>query len=110
MTRWKTANSEGRGDAPPEVTLRYEMAFTLADFQRLLPGVAVVEYDASLNLFRHVETGRCWTLRLVDPRQRAIGRIRLPVVDVVLSFKGYTPAEVDRVMARFFAHFRRGGG
>ncbi|HUB44531.1 MAG TPA: hypothetical protein VMB73_06065 [Acetobacteraceae bacterium] len=104
------ANSDGRCDAPPEVTLRYEMAFTLADFQRLLPGVAAVEYDASLNQFTHVENDRCWTVRLADPRQRAIGRIRLPVVDVVLSFKGYTPAEVDRVMARFFAHFRRGGG
>jgi len=97
-------------DAPAETVLRYEMACTQADFHRLLPGIAAVQYDATLNQFSHLENDRCWTLQLINPREREIGRLRLPQVDVVLRFKGYTRGEVDIVITRFFAHFRRGGG
>lgn len=98
------------GDKPAEVVLRFEMACTPADFHRLLPSVAAVEYDAALNQFVHVEGSRRWTLRLIDPRERKIAALRLPVVDVVLVFEGYAQTDIDAVMERFFAHFRRGGG
>ena len=98
------------GDKPAEVVLRFEMAGTRADFHRLLPAVAAVEYDAVLNQFVHVEGSRRWSVRLIDPRERKIAALRLPVVDVVLVFEGYAQTDIDAVMERFFAHFRRGGG
>ena len=69
-----------------------------------------MEYDAELDEFRHVEDGRSWRLRLIDPRQRRIASVRLPVVDVEFVFQGYAQADIDSLMERFFAHFRRGGG
>ena len=95
---------------PGEVTLRFEMGCTPADFHRLLPAVAAVEYDAALSQFTHVEDSRRWSLRLTDPRERAIGALRLPLVDVALVFQGYAQADIESVTERFFAHFRRGGG
>ncbi len=97
-------------DTPVEVTQHFEMACTPADFHRLLPAVASVEYDAALNQFNHVEDGRRWSLRLINPRERAIAALRLPVVDVALVFEGYAQVDIDSFMQRFFAHFRRGGG
>lgn len=99
-----------KGDTPAEVTLRFEMAFTPAEFHRLLPAVAAVEYDAGLDQFSHVEDSRRWRLRLIDPRERRIATLRLPVVDVEFVFQGYGQAEIASVMDRFFAYFRRGGG
>jgi len=98
------------GTTPVGVTLHYEMAATLEDFQRLLPAVATVEYDPTLIQFTHVEPGKCWSLRLSNPRKRHVAGLKLPLVDVVLTFAGYTEAEIDTVVERFFAYFRRGGG
>jgi hypothetical protein len=92
------------------VVFLFEMAFTLAEFHRLLPAVATVEYDAALNQFIHVENSRRWTLGLSNPRERTIGALRLPLVDVELRIQGYEAADSDVVVARFLAHFRRGGG
>lgn len=97
-------------DAPADVTLRFEMGCVPEEFHRRLPAVASVEYDAKLAQFSHVEDGRSWRLRLVNPRERRIAAVRLPVVDVEFVFQGYAQADIDSVMARFFAHFRRGGG
>jgi len=92
------------------ITLHYEMASTLEDFQRLLPAVATVDYDPTLNQFTHVEPGKCWSLRLGNPRERQAGGLKLPLIDVVLTFAGYTETEIDTVIERFFTYFRRGGG
>jgi hypothetical protein len=53
---------------------------------------------------------RRWSLSLQDPRERRLGSLRLPIVDVELTFEGYASDEIDAFMARFRAHFRRGGG
>jgi hypothetical protein len=98
------------GDTPAEVTLRFEMGSVPEEFHRRLPAVASVEYDAEKAEFRHEEDGRSWRLRLIDPRERRIASVRLPMVDVEFVFRGYAQAEIESVMARFFAHFRRGGG
>jgi hypothetical protein len=98
------------GAAPAEVTLRFEMGSVAEEFHRRLPAVASVQYDAARAEFSHVEEGRSWRLRLIDPRQRRIAGLRLPMVDVEFVFQGYTEADIDSVMTRFFAHFRRGGG
>jgi hypothetical protein len=92
------------------VTLCFEMGFAPAEFHRLLPTVAKVEYDAALNRFSHLEEGRHWSLRLINPRERVIGLLHLPLVDVELRFEGYTQPDIEALVARFKAHFRRGGG
>jgi hypothetical protein len=56
------------GTTPAEVTFRYEMGYTPAEFQQRLPAVASVEYDAARMQFDHVEDGKRWSLRLIDPR------------------------------------------
>jgi hypothetical protein len=98
------------GGAPDPITLRFEMGCVAEEFHRRLPAVAAVTFDAALNQFTHQDGGRRWTLRLVDQRERRIANIRLPVTDAVFVFEGYVQPEVDAVMERFFAHFRRGGG
>lgn len=94
----------------PSISLRFEMGCAAEEFHRRLPAVAAVTFDAALSQFTHQEDGRRWTLRLADQRERRIANIRLPVTDVVFGFEGYSQAEVDGVVERFFAHFRRGGG
>jgi hypothetical protein len=96
--------------ASETITLRFEMGYTPADFTRRLPGLADVEYNAERDQFDHIEPARRWSVRLLNPRERRIALARLPVVDVELAFKGYAQAEVDAFMARFRAHFHRGGG
>lgn len=77
--------------------LRFEMGCTPAEFrQRLL--AAPVTYDVERAQFEHVEN-----LRLIDPRQRTIGTLRLPAVDVELVFQGYTRADIDAIVTRFHA-------
>jgi hypothetical protein len=99
------------GGTPAEAVVRFEMACTPADFHRLLPAVAPVEYDAALNQFVHTEGSRRWSLRLIDLRERKVAALRLPMVDVVLVFDGYSQTDIiDAVVQRFFAHFHRGGG
>jgi hypothetical protein len=97
-------------ETPAEAVLRFEMAGTPEDFQRLLPAVAAVEYDTALNRFVHVEGSRRWSLRLINPRERKIAAWRLPMVDAVFVFEGYAQNDIEAIMERFFAHFRRGGG
>jgi hypothetical protein len=99
-----------RDTTPAEVTLRLQMGCAPAEFHQRLPAVAHVEYDATRMQFDHVEDGRRWSLRLIDPRHRTIGALHLPVIDVELVFQGYPQADIDSFMARFLAHFRRGGG
>ena len=81
-----------------------------AEFHQRLPLVAPVTFDEAQEEFRHTERERRWSLRLLDPRERRLGSLRLPIVDVELTFEGYASAEIDAFMARFHARFRRGGG
>lgn len=92
------------------VTLRLEMGCVPAEFEQRLPRIAPVTFDAARREFHHAESNRRWTLRLLDPRERRIANLRLPVVDVEITFEGYAAADIDAFMARFRAHFRRGGG
>jgi hypothetical protein len=95
---------------PAKVTVLLEMGCTPAEFHQRLPAVARAEYDPTRVQFDHVENGRRWSLRLIDPRERTIGALRLPVIDVELMFQGYPKVDIDLFMAPFLAHFRRGGG
>jgi hypothetical protein len=67
-------------------------------------------YDPERSQFDHVEDGRRWSVRLSDPRDRVIGSLRVPRVDVEFVFQRYDLADINAFMTRFHAHFRRGGG
>ena len=93
-----------------DVTLRFEMGYTPAEFQQRMPAFADVTYDVALARFDHVEDDKHWSLRLVNPRRRAIALLCVPTVDVELVFRGYSQPEIDAFMKRFQAWFHRGGG
>ena len=93
-----------------EIILRFEMRYTPAEFRQRLPALADVEYDPERSKFDHVEDGRSWSLRLSDPRERVIGSLRVPRVDVEFVFQRYELADINAFMTRFHTHFRRGGG
>ena len=96
--------------ANADAIIRLEMGFTAAELRQRLPAIAFVRYDEALAQFDHVEEGRSWNLRLIGQRDRTIGALRLPVLDVELVFRGYEPSDIAAFMARFRAHFQRGGG
>jgi hypothetical protein len=93
-----------------EIILRFEMGYTPAEFRQRLPALADVEYDSARSLFDHVEDGRRWSLRLSELRERVIGSLRVPRLDVKFVFQRYELADINSFMTRFHAHFRRGGG
>jgi hypothetical protein len=94
-----------------EIILRFEMGYTPEDFGRRLPDLADVAYDPARAQFDHAEEdGRSWSLRLSGPRERVIGSLRVPSLDVELVFQRYELDEINDFMTRFHAHFRRGGG
>jgi hypothetical protein len=93
-----------------EIILRFEMGYIPAEFRQRLPALADVEYDPARSQFDHVEDGRRWSLRLSEPRERVIGSLRVPRVDVEFVFQRYESADINSFMTRFHAHFRRGGG
>jgi hypothetical protein len=93
-----------------DVTLHFEMGYTPAEFRQRMPAFADVTYDAARAQFDCVEDGRSWSLRLINPRRRAIALVRVPIVDVELMFRGYSRCEIDAFMRRFQAWFHRGGG
>jgi hypothetical protein len=87
------------------------MACTEADFHRLLPAaMGPFVYDATNHSFEHATPERSWRMTLADAGERRIALWHMPLTEVVFSFAGYTEAEVEAVMQRFFVYFQRGGG
>jgi hypothetical protein len=71
-----------------DVTLRIEMGYTPAGFQQRMPAFANVTYDVACARFDHVEDDKNWSLRLINPRRRAIALPCVPTVDIELVFRG----------------------
>ena len=93
-----------------DVTLHFTMGYTPAEFRQRMTAFADVTYDEACAQFDCAEEGRCWSLRLINPRQRVMGLMRVPTVDVDLVFRGYSQSGIDAFMKRFQAWFHRGGG
>jgi hypothetical protein len=93
------------------VIRRFVMACTEADFHRLLPAaMGSFCYDAASRCFTGATAERSWRLCLADAGERRIALLRVPLTEVFFTFTGYTEAEVEAVMQRFFVYFQRGGG
>lgn len=88
----------------------YEMTLTRGDFLRLLPSAVGHEPYAEADGFLHQEPGRQWRIRLAPLPPLHLGPFPMERLRVDLSFEGYAPADIQQFLARFMAHFQRGGG
>ena len=94
-----------------KLPLGFDMTTTRADFRRLLPAaVAHAPFVEEGEAFVHRDGTRGWRIAITPLPKLEIGLIRLERHRVEFSFSGYAPNEIDAFMARFEAHFRRGGG
>ena len=88
-----------------------EMGYTHADFLRLLPkavGGADIRIDGRVV---EVSTGdHRLRIDLSEETVRRLGNFRLPVTHVRLTFSGYSDAERDAALTRFWQTYQKGGG
>lgn len=97
--------------APARFTVSWEMTITRAEFLRSLP--AAVDFVSCAYVGERVEyrePGRNWRIELERLPDRRIGLLTLARHRVDFFFEGYARDEIDRFMARFELHYRRGGG
>ena len=88
-----------------------EMGTTHKEFFRLLPkavGDAGIEVDG-LDV-RVSDGARLLRISLSEESERRLGNFRLPVTHVRLTFSGYSDAEREAALNRFWHAFQKGGG
>lgn len=90
---------------------RFDMTITRADFRRVLPAaVNHVQFTEEGDNFVHGDGARGWRINVAPIPELRLGLIRLERHQVDFKFTGYSADEIADFMARFEAHFRRGGG
>ena len=88
-----------------------EMGYTHADFLRLLPravGGADIRIDGRVIQVNAGDRGL--RIDLSEESVRRLGNFRLPVTHVRLTFQGYSDAQRDALLARFWQTYQKGGG
>ena len=97
--------------ADDEHVVDKEMGYTHADFLRLLPK-AVGEADILVDgrVIRVGDGERRLRIDLSEEAVRRLGNFRLPVTHVRLTFSGYTEAERNAALERFWRAYQKGGG
>lgn len=96
----------------PTLTVEKEMAYTHADFFRLLPKALAT--DAYTVTGSHVvmegSGGRRLEITLGPEGERRIALLRMPATKVTLTFTGYPATEAEAALAAFDRSYQRGGG
>ena len=94
------------------LTLRREMSISHAEFLRSLgPAVAPATFRVEPGMLIHVDGAPgAVTIRLSAERERRIGALRLPVVDMEMTLAGFEAGERERFLLQFDRAFQRGGG
>ncbi|MDH3231666.1 MAG: hypothetical protein OEN55_17900 [Alphaproteobacteria bacterium] len=88
-----------------------EMGYTHAEFLRLLPravGGADIRIDGRVIQVNAGDRGL--RIDLSEESVRRLGNFRLPVTHVRLTFQGYSDAQRDALLARFWQTYQKGGG
>jgi hypothetical protein len=101
--------AESRFGAPMRIVR--EMAVSHAEFLRTLP--AAFPADAcrvSGSEITCEEEGRRLVIRLGPEREQRFGSLTLPMTTVEMEFTGCSEEQAKRILVRFDACFRRGGG
>ncbi len=88
-----------------------EMGFSHAEFRRLLPkamgGAEIVDEGTT---FRIGDDERNLRIDLSEESERRLGHIRIPITHVRLTFTGYSGAEIEAALSKFWRSFQKGGG
>jgi len=93
------------------ITLNQEMTITHKEFMRLLPAaIAHQPYEKTGQTICISNNQQQVEIHLSDEQIRKLGWLQLSVVQVTLTFTGYSQADVDTFMQRFHLYFQRGGG
>lgn len=96
---------------PGSTLVHKEMGYTHAEFLRLLPkALNGAAQQADGDTITVDDGARRLQIELGRESERRIGNIRLPVLPVDLTFTGYSEAEVEATLGRFWRVFQRGGG
>ena len=97
--------------APQPHIVDKEMGYTHAEFLRLLPK-AVDGADIKIDgrVIEVADGARCLRIELSAESVRRLGNFRLPVTHVRLAFTGYSAAEREDALTRFWQTYQRGGG
>ena len=87
------------------------MAYTHADFKRLLPHLLKgYEYQINNNLVNASRNQCSVTIQLGPEYERRIASLAMPVCDVTLVLDGFDEAEAAAFLDHFDRTYRRGGG
>jgi hypothetical protein len=102
-----------RSDGAGEHVHAFEMALTRDEMVRLAPHLDPahpVRVDGRLVAGHFGPGAAAWSMTLGEPRERAIGLIRIAIADLVLRISDADEATAARFLARFHLVFRKGGG
>ena len=99
--------------ASDPAVVRREYGLSHADLRRILPRLTDASFASAEDYFSlEFADGRRVCLTVSPERERRLGLLRLPVVDIAFSFEG--TAWVETECAAFLRHFDRafqkGGG
>lgn len=88
-----------------------EMGFSHAEFRRLLPkAMGDAEIIDEGETFHIGDGERNLRIELSEESERRLGHIRIPVTHVRLTYTGYTEAEIETALKKFWLAFQKGGG
>ena len=91
---------------------RAEMGYSRQELLREIPG-AVAPYRVALQGDGSAALrldNRCATLRIENDRNRHLGALILPVIDVTIQFENFTERQCNEFVERFRIRLQRGGG
>lgn len=87
------------------------MTLGRAEFlQRLPAAVGHEPFHGEGAVLEHREEGRRWRIRLDPLPPLRLGPFPMERIRVELQLEGYGPAQAEAFVARFLAHYQRGGG
>ena len=106
---------------------RKDLGITHKDFQRVFPRVCDVWGDVVPLITENDEfkcdfetkialrvlnnsAGKEIVVKVSEERQRRIGRLKFPYLEVLFWFKGFEKDEITNFMRRFDTAFQKGGG
>ncbi len=106
---------------------RKDLGITHKDFQRVFPRVCDVwgevvplitendefkcDFEMKIGLrVLNNSAGKEIVVKVSEERQRRIGRLKFPYLEVLFWFKGFEKDEITNFMRRFDTAFQKGGG
>lgn len=94
-----------------ELTISKTLAVTKVDFFRLLPSaMSGLSYQTEQDAVVAIQEKSRIVISLQVKKNREVGAISLPQLQIDLCFTDWRKSEIDGFMECFDRHFQRGGG